>query len=486
MKLPDVSTTDRCLTAGRWVGGAILAAIAARLVYGPAFPGYDAAWSLVWGHDLAAGRLPAFEAPIAPTPHPLSNGVAAMLAQTGVEASIDLLAAVGWLAFGVLGAATFSVGRALGGPLVGIVAAALVLTRPLVVAEALSVSLDIPFLALVMVALAFAVRRGPTSIAPLLALLPAGLLRPEAWLLALAWACIAGWKAPARQRLRIAALALAAPLIWALSDLLVTGEPLFSFTGTRELADTLGRPQTIRRAGALAGAATRDILGGALFVAGIAGLIASLFVRQFAARLVAALVAIGVAAFLLYGLAGLPVLARYTLIPTSALTLLGAWVLLGWVRPVPDAERPDRRRLAWAAAGAVLGVLIIAGAGDTRDRVSRHKDSLALRARTYALLRDLITSDAVTADLRGCPVLLVPNHRAVPLAALWSGRTVPDAVGAQKPTVPARGLAIVPTTSSVASLTILDPRDSDPTPTEPPAGWAFRGGNAGWAWHRRC
>lgn len=483
-----MSTNNRYFAVGRWVAGALATAIAARLLYGPAFPGYDAAWALLWGRDLADGHLPTFDAPIAPTPHPLSNIVATMLGLGGVDASIDVLAGLGWLAFGALGAAAFSVGRAMGGPLVGVTAAVLLLARPLLAAEALSVSLDIPFLAFVMVAVALAVNRGPASIAPLVALLPAGLLRPEGWLLAAAWACVVGRRASGRRRLQVIALAAAAPVIWGLSDLLLTGNPLFSFTGTRELADTLGRPQTIRRAGVLAGAATRDILGGALFAAGIVGLIASLFVRQFAVRVVAALVAVGVGAFLLYGLAGLPVLARYTLIPASALTLLAAWVLAGWAQPGSGSGDQPRgqKRLAWTAVAAMFVVLVIAGAGDTRERVQSQKASLALRTKTYALLRAQIRSDAVVADLRACPVLLVPNHRAVPLAALWSGRSVPGQVRAQKQGVPARGLAILPTTESVASLTILDPRDADPTPTAPPAGWAFRGGNAGWAWYRKC
>src|SRR5207244_4743305 len=69
----------------------------------------------------------------------------------------------------------------------------------------------------------------------------AGLLRPEAWLLAGAYWL---WLAPAldgRARLRLAALAAAAPVLWALSDLVVTGDPFFSVNGTTGLASELGR-----------------------------------------------------------------------------------------------------------------------------------------------------------------------------------------------------------------------------------------------------
>src|SRR5436309_3248203 len=77
---------------------------------------------------------------------------------------------------------------------------------------------------------------------PVLVLLGlAGLLRPEAWLfLAAYWL----WLFPALDwpaRLRYAALAAAAPAIWLLSDLLVTGDALWSLHGTRDLAQQLGR-----------------------------------------------------------------------------------------------------------------------------------------------------------------------------------------------------------------------------------------------------
>ena len=73
----------------------------------------------------------------------------------------------------------------------------------------------------------------------------AGLLRPEAWLLGLAWLAYAGRGQPRAQVLRWAALSLAAPLIWALWDLAVTGDPLWSLHGTRELAEQLERPRDV-------------------------------------------------------------------------------------------------------------------------------------------------------------------------------------------------------------------------------------------------
>ncbi len=58
-----------------------IAALAVALwgVYGTGYVGYDAMYSLLWGDEIAHGRAPNFEAPVAPTPHPLANLLGAML-----------------------------------------------------------------------------------------------------------------------------------------------------------------------------------------------------------------------------------------------------------------------------------------------------------------------------------------------------------------------------------------------------------------------
>jgi hypothetical protein len=64
----------------RWYApGAIVAGVVLALAFGPSYLGYDAAWSAVWGAQLAGGHLPAYEIAFAPTPHPLANLVAAPL-----------------------------------------------------------------------------------------------------------------------------------------------------------------------------------------------------------------------------------------------------------------------------------------------------------------------------------------------------------------------------------------------------------------------
>ena len=90
---------------------------------------------------------------------------------------------------------------------------------------------------------------GRGAACPVLVLLGlAGLLRPEAWLLAGAyWLYLLPALDRRRDGSRSAALVAAAPVLWALSDLVVTGEPLHSLTSTRDTAETLGRPHGHRR-----------------------------------------------------------------------------------------------------------------------------------------------------------------------------------------------------------------------------------------------
>ena len=83
----------------------------------------------------------------------------------------------------------------------------------------------------------------------------AGLLRPEAWLFSAVYVCgccgpacarpraapVRGARPPGAMPRRCSLLAASGPLLWALHDLLLTGDPLHSLTGTRDNAALLGR-----------------------------------------------------------------------------------------------------------------------------------------------------------------------------------------------------------------------------------------------------
>ena len=108
-------------------------------------------------------------------------------------------------------------------------------------------------------------RRGAAG--PLL-LTVAGLLRPEAWVLAGMYWCWMARRASWRDRVLLALLAAVAPVVWALTDWAVTGDPLFSLHYTSSSAEDLGRqlplsqlptaiPRVLRQPGQAAGAAGR-------------------------------------------------------------------------------------------------------------------------------------------------------------------------------------------------------------------------------------
>ena len=62
---------------------------------------------LLWGRDLAHGRLPDFDVPLAPTPHPLATLTGIVLTPFGdagqpawVVLAFVALGALGWLTYG--------------------------------------------------------------------------------------------------------------------------------------------------------------------------------------------------------------------------------------------------------------------------------------------------------------------------------------------------------------------------------------------------
>src|SRR5215204_3478949 len=91
---------------------ALIVAAAVFAFFGHAFLNYDSFYALVWGDDLAHGRKPQYDTPVAPTPHPLANLVGVVLSPLGDAAEtaflIVVLAAIGALVVGI-----FRLGQAL-------------------------------------------------------------------------------------------------------------------------------------------------------------------------------------------------------------------------------------------------------------------------------------------------------------------------------------------------------------------------------------
>src|SRR4051812_42874404 len=128
---------------------AVIAGIAGllRLVYNPWYLNYDARYALLWARDLWHGYRPGYGAPFAPTPHPLQTALGMVVEPFG--ASDQLMVWIVLLSFGALVWLVYRLGAELFSPWVGIVTAAVVLTRPALQRDALLAYQDIPFAALI-------------------------------------------------------------------------------------------------------------------------------------------------------------------------------------------------------------------------------------------------------------------------------------------------------------------------------------------------
>jgi hypothetical protein len=459
----------------------VLLAGAARLLYGAGHLGYDAFYSLAWGNDLTHGRLPDFGRALAPTPHPLANLAGAVLSLLGAAAA-PAVVAVSALAFGALGYAAYRLGATLFSRPIGVLFAAVLLTRDEIVSGELQAYVDIPYLALVLGAAALEARR-PRRGAPVLVLLGlAGLLRPEAWLFSILYAA---WLMPTRggaERVRVAAAGLAAPIIWLTLDLIVTGDPLHSLHGTQSLAETFERPRSLGTA--LLGGP--DYIGSILddpvvIFGGVAGAALALWLLYERALLPLSMLAAAIASFVGLGVVGLPVLLRYMLLPSAVIALFFAVALLGWML-VPAGTLT---RHLWAAAAAIVALLSALTLPSGADRV----DKVTMRAERQRAhqtsLSELLGKGPVTRAASRCGKVYVPNHAVIPQVAYSFDRPVGEIVSARVEP-PRRGLLVSPATRGVELGTVLDPREPKPFPFAVPRGFSPLASNPNWIVYERC
>src|SRR3954471_526626 len=205
---------------------ALAALIVAAVVFaffGHAFLNYDSFYALVWGNDLAHGRTPHYDVPVAPTPHPLATLVGLALSPLGAAASETAFLVIVLIAIGALVVGVFRLGQSLFSTPVGVLAAAIVATRVPLLNFGIRGYVDLPTIAFVVWAAVLEARQ-PRRGAPVMVLLVlAGLLRPEMWLfIAVYWL----WCAPSLDwggRFRLALLGALAPAIWLFSDWGITG-----------------------------------------------------------------------------------------------------------------------------------------------------------------------------------------------------------------------------------------------------------------------
>jgi hypothetical protein len=242
-----------------------------------------------------------------------------------------------------------------------------------------------------------------------LLLAAAGLMRPEAWLLAGVYFLWMSWDASWAERFRYAILTAIGPVVWAATDFVATGDPAFSLHSTQDLAAELRRQKS--------GSVVLDVLPQFLratvktpvYFAGIAGFLVALWKFPLRFAIPAVLFLSGVFTFVATGVAGLSVIVRYLMVPSVMMCLFAA-VALGGFTMVP---RASRLRNVWAGAAATAVVIGLAYTTLNPPSLTRFDSELTFRGDVSRSLRSLLHKPAVAAGLR-CGAVSVPTHKLIP------------------------------------------------------------------------
>jgi hypothetical protein len=457
----------------------LIAALALRLITSVGFANYDTLYALAWGGQLARGELPSYEVPIAPTPHPLLEALGLVLSPLGPGGMEDVTVALGFLALAACAWVAFRLAADWFGTAAGLLAAVILLTRVPILSYGVRAYVDVPFLLLVLGALLIESRR-PRAGGPVLCVLAlAGLLRPEAWAFSgLYWLYLAHSGGRSRAQLgRLALLVVAAPVLWVLSDLAVTGDPLWSLTSTRHTARTLGRVRGIAHAPQYIPRRIGEILRPPVLAgAALGGVLSLLWLRPRAlAGALAGLAAIVV--FVAVAAAGLSINTRYAFPAASILIIFCGAGAFGWTQ----LERGDPRRRWWMAGGAVVLAALIAYAPAGVRSAHRELDKLARQQRAQDDLVALVDDHGLS--LR-CGPIGVPNHAPVPLLALHLKASPARVLNGQVQSI-RTGEYVDPASREVEQSYVLDPHDPH-VPVSVPPGFVEAAANRSWLIFRRC
>jgi hypothetical protein len=394
----------------------VLATIAVFLAY-PTYTTYDSLYSLLWGRELLHGHTPVFEVYRAPTEHPIAIAFGAFLSLFG-DAANRLMVAATLASFVVLAVGLYRLARTAFTPLVGVVAAALLVTRADFPFLAVRAYIDIPYMALVVWAAVLEARahaagqfRHARGMLVLVLLAGAGMMRPEAWLLSgLYWLWLAIDRAkPWSYRIGTAAVAAVGPAVWLVTDKLVTGDFLYSLHSTSGLAASLGRS---RGASALPHATLaflKSLDTWPVLLVGALGLALALYLFPRRSAIPVIVLVVGVGTFLVVGLAGFSIIDRYLLVPSLMMMVFAAVAIGGWTM----LEDGTRWRRWWSRAAAVVALAGIALAlADLH--LGHYSSDLSFRRESHRALVAALRDPATKRAIRECGPVSVPTHKLIP------------------------------------------------------------------------
>ncbi len=374
----------------------------------PTYPTYDSFYALLWGRDLLHLHLPDFRVYRGPTEHPLAIAFGVLCSIFG-QGGARLMVLGSIASFVAAVAGMYRLGRLCFGPVVGLIAALLLLSRFFIENLAAQGYLDISYVALIVWAIVLEVERPRRGAPVFLMLAAAGLLRPDAWVLSGAywlWCC---WRAENTTRARYLALAAIAPLVWFALDWIVTGDPLYSLSSTAGLAAELERTQGF--GSVLASVWSYGVridklpvlLGGLLGI----GLAVWMAPRRALIPLATFLLLLGV--YVAEGAVGASVVDRYLMGAATALLPFCAVTVGGWAMLEPGS----RLRRVWILAAVVLVAYGGASAAGTLS-LSSLRTTLAEHEDFHKGLALALRSPEVKAELRRCELVSLPDNKLIP------------------------------------------------------------------------
>jgi hypothetical protein len=432
----------RAVEASTWAKIA-LAVLCAVALFGyfafPTYPTYDSFYALLWGRDLLHLHLPDFRVYRGPTEHPLAIAFGMFCSLFG-QGGARLMVLGSIASFVALVAGVYRLARLCFGPVVGMFAGLLMLSRFFDENLAAQGYLDISYIALIVWAVAFEVEKPRRGAPVFLLLAAAGLLRPDAWVLSGVYWLWCAWPAHGgrgargrsvadgkggsdgggsvidrgppidnRKRLEYLALAAIAPLVWVGADAVVTGNPLYSLHSTSGLAQELGR--TLGFSSVVASVWTYSVRIDKLPVV-LGGLIGVPIAVWLAPRRVIvplAVLVLLIFVFVAEGAAGASVIDRYMMGAGAVLIVFCAVAIGGWSM----LERGSRLRRAWVGGAAVL-VLYGAVAAATTLSLSSLRTTLAYHEDFHKGLVVALANPRVKAELKRCPLVSLPNNKLIP------------------------------------------------------------------------
>jgi len=417
----------RVVDASTWakIGLAILCAGALFGYFAyPTYPTYDSFYALLWGRDLLHLHLPDFRVYRGPTEHPLAIAFG-MLCSIFGQGGARLMVLGSIASFVAVVAGIYRLGRLCFGPVAGLFAALLVLSRFFVENLAAQGYLDISYVALIVWAIVFEVERPRRGAPVFVTLAAAGLLRPEAWVLSgvywlwCAWPRRRGASLDNSKRLQWLGLALIAPVVWVCVDAIVTSNPLYSLSSTAGLAQELERTQGL--SSVVASVWTfgvridkLPVILGALVGVPIAVWLAPRRVLTPLAALV-----LLIAVFVAEGAAGASVIDRYLMGASIVLLLFCAVAIGGWAMLQPGSAL----RRVWMVGAAAL-VLYGGVSVATTLSLSNLRTTLAYHEDFHEGLVAALSNPRVHAILKRCPLVSLPDNKLIP-----DTRWILDSVG---------------------------------------------------------